>query len=160
MLKNILLILFLLIITIGLVAYFYIPSLNDFQQEGTLTIDVFEEEVTVKRDENGIPYIFANSLSDVIRGQGFVAAQDRLFQISLYQKVIAGELASVIGEAGYDSDVEMKVLDVVGNAKRHAKYLDEESRNYLQWYAEGFNAYLENMEEEFPLELGLLDLQR
>ncbi len=159
MLKNILLILSILLITIGLVIYIYLPNLNSFQEDGTLTIDVFEENVTVKRDENGIPYIFANSLADVIRGQGFVAAQDRLFQISLYQKVIAGRLASVIGEGGYESDIEMKVLDIAGNAKRHAKYLDEESRQYLQWYAEGFNAYLDNRKEEFPLELNLLELQ-
>lgn len=159
MLKNTLLILSLLLLTTGLAVKFYLPTLNDFQEDGTLTIDVFEEEVTVKRDENGVPYIFANSLADVIRGQGFVAAQDRLFQISLYQKVIAGELASIIGEAGYKSDIEMKVLDLVGNAKRHAKHLDKESRNYLEWYAEGYNAYLENMEDEFPFELGLLELR-
>ena len=158
MLQKILLVFSLLLIIIGLFAGYYLPHLNDFQEDGILSIDVFEEEVTVKRDENGIPYIFANSLADVIRGQGFVAAQDRLFQIALYQKVIQGRLASVIGEAGYKSDVEMKVLDLVGNAKRHAQYLDKESRDYLQWYADGFNAYLDNRRDEFPIELQLLDL--
>ncbi|MEZ4888745.1 MAG: penicillin acylase family protein [Chitinophagales bacterium] len=159
MIKNILLILSLLLITIGFLIRDYLPSLNEFQEDGTLIIDVFEEDVIIKRDENGIPYVFANSLADVIRGQGFVAAQDRLFQITLYQKVIAGRLSSVIGEAGYESDIEMKILDIAGNAKRHAPYLDEESRNYLQWYADGFNAYLKNCEDEFPFELQLLELE-
>ncbi len=159
MIRKILFTLFVLLLIVGLIGGYYISHLNDFQEDGELKISAFEEEVTVKRDENGIPYIFANSLADVIRGQGFVAAQDRVFQLSLYQKVIKGELASVIGEAGLTSDIEMRVLGVAENAERHARFLNESSRNYLQWYADGYNAYLENRQEEFPMELGLLGLE-
>jgi len=159
MFKKILLTLFIALLIFTPLGFYYLSHVNDFQEDGTISIDVFEEEVTIKRDENGIPYIFANSLADVIRGQGFVAGQDRVFQTALYQKVIQGRLASVIGEAGYKSDIEMRVLDLAGNAKRHAAHLDKESRDYLQWYAEGFNAYLSNRKEEFPIELQLLDLE-
>jgi penicillin amidase len=69
------------------IAYFavplFLPYLNDYQEDGELTLPGLEKSVTVKRDEKGMAYIYADNLHDAIMAQGFVAAQDRLFQMQL-----------------------------------------------------------------------------
>ena len=69
------------------VAYFaltlFLPRLNDYQKDGELKLPGLEKAVTVKRDEKGMAYIYAENLHDAIMAQGFVTAQDRLFQMQL-----------------------------------------------------------------------------
>ena len=93
-LKRLLLSVVLFIFFIGLV---YLLNINNFKRDGQFEISVNDESITIHRDENGIAYIFAQNKADAIRGQGFVTAQDRLFQIEFYRALIKGELASIIG---------------------------------------------------------------
>lgn len=146
---------FLLFIAIGAGSY-YLSHVNDYQVDGQLSLDLLEEEVKVTRDKNGVPYIHAQNLADLIKAQGFVVAQDRIFQVELYRAIIEGKLASLVGEVGLDSDIQMLVLGVYENAVRHAAQLDEASRQYLQWLADGYNAYLETKADETPIEFSLL----
>ncbi len=147
---------FLSIAIIG--TYLYLTALNDYQRDGELSISALENLVTVHRDENGVPYIFADSISDAVRAQGFVTAQDRVFQIEMYRAIIEGRLASIVGESGLPSDIKMRVLGIHRNAERHAKFLDQQSKNYLEWYAEGYNAFIEDRQHEYPFELSLLEI--
>lgn len=159
MLKKILLALvFILFIAIGWGAY-YLSHVNDYQVDGELQLDILEADVKVTRDEHEIPYIHAQSLADLIKAQGFVIGQDRVFQVELYRAIIEGKLASLVGEAGLDSDIQMLVLGVYENAKRHAAQLDEPSNRYLQWLADGYNAYLKSQPDEIPIEFSLLGFQ-
>lgn len=159
MLKKILLALvFLLFIGIGGGSY-YLSHINDYQVDGSLQLSILEDEVKITRDKNGIPYVHAQNLADLIKGQGFVVGQDRIFQVELYRAIIEGKLSSLVGEVGFNSDVQMLVLGVYENAKRHAAQLDESSRQYLQWLADGYNAYLDLKADETPVEFSLLGFQ-
>lgn len=159
MFKKILLaLLILLVIAIGVGAY-YLSQVNDYQVDGELRLDILEAEVKVSRDMYGVPYIHAQNLADLIKAQGFVVAQDRIFQVELYRAIIEGKLASLVGEVGLDSDVQMLVLGIYENAKRHTAQLDKPSRRYLQWLADGYNAYLSIKADETPLEFSLLGFQ-
>ena len=60
-------------------------------------LDVLDAPVTVKRDRYGVPYIYARSLSDAIRAQGFITAQDRLTQMLLTREAVNGRLAELNG---------------------------------------------------------------
>lgn len=157
--KKFLLILFVLVVGTPLVAYVAIKQLNSYQLDGEISFKTLDRAVTVHRDEIGIPYIFAESLADAIRAQGFITAQDRLFQTELYRVLIEGKLASVVGEAGKESDIQMLVLGIYQNAVRHAAMLDDESKEFLHWYAEGYNAFVETREHEYPVEFTLLGFQ-
>ncbi|MCH2191017.1 MAG: penicillin acylase family protein [Gammaproteobacteria bacterium] len=136
----------------------WLKNRNAYQLDGELSLSILDNQVTLHRDKVGIPYIFASSLADAIRTQGFVMGQDRVFQVELYRAIIRGELASVVGEVGIESDVKMRVLGILSNATRHARYLDAESREFLQWYADGYNEFVVNKVSEYPLELDLLNL--
>ncbi|MEM9172342.1 MAG: penicillin acylase family protein [Pseudomonadota bacterium] len=141
-----------------LALWWWLSSVNDYATPGTLDIDLFDAPVVVRRDTLGVPYIFAGNEIDLIRAQGFITAQDRLFQLEYYRLLIEGRLASVIGESALSPDILIRVMDVAGNARRHAAELGEPERAYLQAYAEGVNAYLACCSDDFPLELSLLDL--
>ncbi|NEV92785.1 penicillin acylase family protein [Psychroflexus sp. YR1-1] len=137
----------------------YFSSLNTFKRTGVFKISKNDFPIQIHRDEHGIAYIIAETKADVFRGQGFVMAQDRLFQIEFYRALIKGEGASLVGNSMLQSDIKMRVLDLVGNAKRHYQYLDQETKQTLAWYCEGFNDYLKAGRDEFPLELSLLDIE-
>jgi len=152
---------FILIILSLLLLGFYVwlKSVNNYKINGQFEIAFNEKPVTINRDTNGIAYVFAENKADLIRGQGFVLAQDRLFQIEFYRAFIKGELAGILGESMLDSDIKMRVINIPENAQKSIEYLDKASIDFLQWYCEGFNEYLNVGKNEFPIELDLLGLE-
>lgn len=127
---------------------------NGYKTDGELQMAGLSAPVRVLRDAHGIPYIFAQNTPDLIRAQGFVTAQHRLFQLEAYRALIYGRVAEVVGEAGLASDKEMRTLGLAQNAQRHAKLLSAEARDFLTWYAEGLNAYAAQTADH-PIELKL-----
>lgn len=127
--------------------------------DGTLAIKGLTAPVEVLRDGNGIPYVFAQNLPDLIRAQAFVTAQARLFQLEAYRAIVAGRLAEAIGEKGLASDREMRTIGLTRNAARHVQRLSPAARDFLGWYAEGLNAYVESHADDHPLELRLAGFQ-
>lgn len=137
----------------------YISNINNFKREGTVQISKNTAPIQIHRDENGVPYVVAQNKADVIRGQGFVSAQDRLFQIEFYRALIKGELAEIIGSSMVQSDIKMRVFNLPQLAKNSFANLNKESVDFLTWYCEGFNEYLSTSSNEFPVELSLLGIQ-
>lgn len=156
--KKFLLYFSLLILTLIVIGSVYLNSINNFKRDGHFEISTNSSPIKIHRDEYGIPYVFADNKADVIRGQGFVSAQDRLFQIAFYRALIKGELASLVGASMLQSDIKMRVLNLEQNALNSFSYLNEETKKFLTWYCEGFNEYLEVGKDEFPVELKLLNI--
>src|SRR6185437_15626715 len=69
------------------------------QIDGTLSIAGLSAPVTIQRDAHGVPHIHAATLDDLIVAQGFVTAQDRLWQMDILRRHAAGELAEILGPA-------------------------------------------------------------
>ena len=157
--KKLILIILSILLLLVVIGIFGIKNANNFKREGTIELAVNDRPIRIIRDEHGIAYVLAENKPDVIRGQGFVTAQDRLFQIEFYRALIKGEAAQLVGSSMLASDIQMRVLDLYGNAERSFSYLDEETKDVLTWYCEGFNEYLKVAEDEFPLELGLLGIE-
>ena len=101
--------------------------------KGAFEISINDAPSKIVRDDHGVAYVMAENKADVIRGQAFVVAQDRLFQIEVYRALIKGEGASLTGKAMLEAEIQMRVLDLVGNAKRSYEYLDEETKEMLGW---------------------------
>jgi len=66
--------------------------------DGELAVNVLEQDVSVTRDDKGVPHIFAQTDADLYRAQGYVQAQDRLFQMDLARRQASGRLSEIIGE--------------------------------------------------------------
>ena len=60
------------------------------QISGDMTVTILDQEVTVTRDEQGVPHILAENDADLYRAQGFVQAQDRMFQMDLARRQASG----------------------------------------------------------------------
>jgi penicillin G amidase len=133
----------------------FVGNLRGPKVDGELALPGLSAPVRVLRDEHGIPYIFAANTPDLIRAQGFVAAQSRLFQMEGYRAIATGRLAESIGPAGLASDRPIRLIGLRRNAERHAKLLSSEVRDFLMWYAEGLNAYITGHADDHPLELRL-----
>ena len=128
----------------------YAPHLDSYDPGGAAILEGLSAPVRVVRDEKGMPYIFAESPIDAIRGQGFVAAQDRLFQMEMMRKLGWGRLSEMAGEAGIALDTQVRMINIPALARRQAGMLNAVERAWHAAYAEGVNAYLAERSDELP----------
>ena len=98
----------------------------------------------VVRDGQGVPTIEAATLEDLFFAQGYVTAQDRLWQMDILRRAAAGELSEVIGEATVKMDREQRILGLRIAAEAAEKNLSARDRAYFDAYARGVNAFLES----------------
>ncbi len=122
-------------------------------------IDGLEAPATIVRDSSSIPHVFAANEHDLYFLQGWVHAQDRLFQMDVLRRQASGTLAELLGEAALPSDVEARVLGLRRAAELSWPLLSPDVQAAMTAYAEGVNAYLDNAASP-PLEYGLLELSQ
>ncbi|MFQ5634447.1 MAG: penicillin acylase family protein [Gammaproteobacteria bacterium] len=125
---------------------------------GRMTLAALEAPVRVVRDERGVPYIYAQSMDDALRAQGFVTARDRLFQIELTRYLSHGRLAELIGEPGLGLDIRLRVVGIPRHAERQAALLQGEERRRRELYLEGLNAYIREHSDEYPVGFRILGI--
>jgi penicillin amidase len=77
---------------------------------GTLQVSGLEDRVEISRDKWGVPHIYAQNEHDVYFAQGYVHAQDRLWQMEFSRRVGAGRLSEVLGEATLKSDQFLRTI--------------------------------------------------
>jgi penicillin amidase len=110
----------------------------------------------VSRDALGVPHIMAASLPDALFVQGYVTAQDRLFQMDALRRMAAGELAEVVGPAGLAGDREARQLRLRRIAEAYNAGLPPQDRAALAAYARGVNQFILTHRDKLPLEFTLL----
>ena len=134
------------------VGFYKLRSAGQTQVDGTLQLSGLKAPVKVMRDAAGVPYIFAENTPDLIKAQGFVTAQHRLFQAELFRATWRGELAATLGAETLPSDIRMRVLGIQRNGEKHAAKLSDGSRAFFQNYVDGMNAYIANHTSDHPIE--------
>ena len=116
-------------------------------------------EVTVKYDDRGVPHIFADQENDAYRALGWVHARDRLFQMEVTQRAVAGTLTELVGARALPLDRESRRLALARAAEAKWAAIPEESevRQAVVAYMEGVNAYVAGMPSyALPLEYRIL----
>ena len=129
------------------------------QLDGTARVHGVSAKVRVVRDEHGVPTIEAATLDDLFFAQGYVTAQDRLWQMDLMRRAAAGELSEIIGEDAVKMDREQRILGLRVAAETSEKALSARGRAYLEDYARGVNAFLASHRDRLSLEFRLLKYQ-
>jgi penicillin G amidase len=120
--------------------------------DGSVTLPVLKQSVTVDRDQWGRPWIRANSLEDLVAAQGYVMAQDRLWQMDLLRRASAGELSEIFGDVAFEVDKENRTLGMRVAAERAAADSAPEIRGLLDAYASGVNQYIDRRAKRLPIE--------
>jgi penicillin G amidase len=133
--------------------------LNSFQSEGTLILPGLKAPVTVHRDEKGMAYIYAQDMHDAVMAQGFVTAQDRLFQMELTRLFATGRICELAGDEARPLAIRMKTIGFLRNAKKHAELLEPETRAFFQSYIDGVNAFIQLRPKEHHLEFKLAGIK-
>nr|WP_245852676.1 penicillin acylase family protein [Isoptericola jiangsuensis] len=111
---------------------------------GTQQLAGLSAEVTVERDAQGVPQVYASTPEDLFAAQGYVHAQDRFFEMDYRRHVTAGRLAELVGDvpAAIEADKVVRTLGWRQVAEEEWNLVSPETRSYLQAYARGVNAYL------------------
>ncbi len=127
--------------------------------DGKVVAQGVSAKVRVVRDKQGVPTIEAATPEDLFFAQGYVTAQDRLWQMDMLRRAAAGELSEVIGEATLKMDREQRILGLRVVAEQAEKKISERDRTYLEAYARGVNAFIESRGGHLPLEFRLMKYQ-
>jgi penicillin G amidase len=126
------------------------------QLDGTLHLPGLQKEVIVERDNWGVPHIRAASVEDMVEAQGYVMAQDRLWQMDLLRRVARGQLSEILGPATINIDKQFRTLGFSRAADRDYSQVDPATRSVFEAYARGVNHFIEQHSEQLPIEFTLL----
>ncbi|MFI6583539.1 penicillin acylase family protein [Embleya sp. NPDC050493] len=114
------------------------------QTSGTVRVPGLTGKVDVVRDAQGIPQVYADTSEDLFRGQGYVHAQDRFWEMDVRRHMTAGRLSEMFGSGQVDNDKFLRTLGWRKVAEQEYAALPPESQKFLQAYSEGVNAYLKD----------------
>ncbi len=124
--------------------------------DGDVHLAGLSAPVTVRRDAHGVPHIEAASQDDMIVAQGYVTAQDRLWQMDAYRRNAEGELAEVMGSSLVEHDKAQRVLQFGNTARRIYANLPSADRTRLDDYTRGVNLFIQQHQDSLPAEFKLL----
>ncbi|HEU4997636.1 MAG TPA: penicillin acylase family protein [Lapillicoccus sp.] len=123
------------------------------QTSGEIKLNGLGGRVEVIRDARGVPQIYADSTDDLFRAQGFVAAQDRFFEMDFRRHVTAGRLSEMVGSAGLSTDRVVRTMGWRAVAEKELALVSPATRQYLNAYADGVNDYIGRADS--PSDMGL-----
>lgn len=131
-----------------------LPNYNE-----NLTLDGLTNPVEIIRDQWAIPHVYAQNQQDLFFAQGYLHAQDRLWQMELTRRVVAGRLCEVVGKDALDVDRLSRAFGFKRLGEQDATRLkDHELFGHLSAYIKGINAFIETMQQP-PVEFKLLKIK-
>jgi penicillin amidase len=130
-------------------------------QQTAVQIKGIKDRITIRRDERGIPYVEAQNDEDLYFGQGYAAAQDRLWQMDLFRRTARGELAEILGAGPnnvvIDQDKLHRTYGFAQTAEAELANASPQTRATLEAYARGVNAYASSLDpKSMPPEFQIL----
>jgi penicillin amidase len=124
--------------------------------DGELKVEGLTSTVEVIRDRWGIPHIYAADSNDLFFAQGFVHAQDRLWQMELNRRTGRGTLSELFGKMALDTDRVIRTLGWDRLGKADWANFDGQAKDMISAYVKGINAFIENSRSRLPIEFTLL----
>jgi penicillin amidase len=147
----------ILILALGGLLWLYSIARSALPQlDGTLQVAGLVAPVTVVRDSHGVPTISAARFDDLFFAQGYVTAQDRLWQMDIMRRFAAGEISEILGGEFVEHDREQRILGLRMAARKSLEVSTPQARSHFEAYARGVNAYIESHRDRLPVEFRIL----
>ena len=168
----------LLVLIAGTLAFlwFYNGARSALPQlDGTIIVAGLQAPVSVVRDMHGVPHITATKLEDLFFAQGYVTAQDRLWQMDLTRRAVGGEMAEIFPASSappqpvsrataavrprqtwVDYDKQQRIMRLRVIAERVTQQLPARDRAFFEAYAKGVNTFIDEHSKKLPMEFTLL----
>jgi penicillin amidase len=126
------------------------------QRDGTVRLAGLTATVIITYDTLAVPNISASNLPDLFFAQGYITAQDRLWQMDMTRRFASGDLAVALGPKYLKYDREQRILGLRQVAEQAAANMEPQQRAQFEAYAAGVNAYIEQHRKTLPLEFRFL----
>ena len=141
---------------------------------GTVSIPGLKDKVKIGWQSHGIPHVFASNEIDLFLAQGYLHAQERLWQMEMSRKFLAGRLAEIFGNfpvpwkestihfrgrETIELDYFMRLIGIRDASVASLRLSSEEDRQRLDAYSDGVNRYIEGCGKKLPWEFRLLRYQ-
>lgn len=126
------------------------------QLDGRLAVSGLAAPVTVTRDAHGVPTIEAGNVDDLFFAQGYVTAQDRLWQMDMMRRYASGELSEILGQGMLKLDREQRILGLHAAARKSMETATPRDQKFFADYAAGVNAYIASRAGGLPIEFRIL----
>ena len=140
-LAPIVVVLILLVVVVALLGSITAQGLP--QVLGSLHVAGLHGSVSVMRDRAGIAQIYADDAHDLFMAQGYVHAQERLWQMEVWRHISSGRLSELFGESTIDTDRFIRTLNWRGSAERDFAAASEDVKAAMQAYADGVTAFID-----------------
>lgn len=150
------------LITLFIVAVFCSCNNSKTIPVDKILAEGLKEPVEVVRDEWGVNHIYAKNQHDLFFTQGYMAAEDRLFQFEIWRRQATGTVAEILGEQELNRDIGTRLFKFRGDMISEMNYYHEDGVEIITAYTEGVNAYINAIlktPEKLPIEFKLLDIQ-
>ncbi len=148
----------LAIILLGAVGGYWFVTKSHPQIDGTIRVAGLKAQVEILRDPLGVPHIYARSADDLFFAQGYVQAQDRLWQMELFRHVGAGRTAELSGRSGLSDDKFLRTIGIPRAARASWENASEEEKRVLGAFATGVNAFIQSHRDNLPIEYALIGI--
>ncbi len=127
--------------------------------DGQIDVARLDSAVEVRRDRWGVPHIYAKTVHDLFFAQGFVAAQDRLFQMEMWRRQGEGRLAEVLGKGSVERDKFARLFKYRGDMTREWNSYTPDARVIVMAFVDGVNEYIREVRDHPPIEFALLNFK-
>jgi penicillin amidase len=139
---NCILYLVALIATLAVVSWQTAKVLFLPRTTGSINLKTARGQADIFRDEQGIVSIYSESLAMTVYAQGFVHAQDRLWQMEKQRRLCTGRLAELFGEEVVEMDITFRHMGFKHLSSQIMKTISKEEKDILEAYADGVNAFV------------------
>ena len=126
------------------------------QISGEIPVKGLTQPVEVIRDRWGVPHIYAQNQDDLFFAQGFVAAQDRLFQMDLWRRIAVGETSEIVGKTGLKADRFARLVSYRGDLESEWQSYGPDVRKIAMAFTRGINACIDHIGDRLPIEFQVL----
>ncbi|MCE1164421.1 MAG: penicillin acylase family protein [Bacteroidetes bacterium] len=150
----------ILLAGIGIALFFFFNKLTGksfYTEKGSKQIEGISSQVEITKDNYGVPYISANNEADLYFALGYMHAQDRLWQMDLSRRVAEGRLAEIFGKDAVEYDKLFRTIGINRYAYTLYNGISPKSKEILNWYANGVNAFIRENYKKLPLEFDVLN---
>ncbi len=144
------------VLFVGCAGGYWFITKSHPQINGTLRAPGLIAQVEIIRDAMGVPHIYAQHADDLFFAQGYVHAQDRLWQMEYNRRIGHATLSDVLGAAAIDYDRFLRTIGLARAARADYAALSAADRRPLEAYARGVNAFIETHRDNLPIEFTLL----
>lgn len=126
---------------------------------GQLKLKGLKQDVEVIRDEWGIPHVYAKDIHDLLFAQGFIHAQDRLWQMETNRRAANGQLSAFIGEDALDADRMSRTFGYARIGAQDWELFPPEKQAYIISFVNGINAFTHHKKYKKPVEFTLAGIK-